>query len=575
MKEKIIIIVTILLLLLNVRMFCQQPYMVKDINPGTNTSFNYQPGFTAIGSTLYFSASDGSNGLELWKSDGTSAGTIMVKDIYSGYQFANVPNNSEPRNLTNVNGSLYFTANDGINGAELWKSDGTEVGTVMVKNINIYPNFSDGGSDGAWLTNVNGVLYFTCNNIDNGYELWKSDGTAIGTVMIKDIYTGNNLNGLPNRSNPNNLINVNGALFFAAHNEINGNELWKSDGTEAGTVMVGGLPGIQSSIGTYPNFCNVNGTLYYAGYSQSNGRDLELWKSDGTNAGTVQVKDIYPGYDAQNNYFYSSSPQKLINVNGTLFFSACDSEIDSNNQNFELWKSDGTATGTIKVKDIRVGTFNYGSFPSSLTNANGVVYFNASDGVHGNEMWKSDGTEAGTILVKDINTLPFAPSDPSGFTNINGTIYFGASDNNIGQELFKTDGTANGTVGYNIRFLSESSSPEYLTNVNGKLFFIATNGGQSGRELWVLDTNLLSTSEYKTNDNKFAIFPNPVNNILSIQNFENKLIDKITILDLTGKMVLEQENNSNSINVENLQSGMYLLQILSEEKSCVSKFIKN
>ena len=571
MKAKIIIIVTILLLLFNVSMFCQQPYMVKDINPGTNTSFSYNPSFTKINSTLFFVATDGINGFELWKSDGSNAGTVLVKDIYPGYQIATFPNNSEPRFLTNVNGTLFFTADNGINGRELWKSDGTEAGTVMIKDINIYSNFSDGSSDGAMLTDVNGILYFRCNNRDNGYELWKSDGTANGTVMIKDIFTGNNSNGSANSSAPYSLINVNGTLFFAAYDANNGSELWKSDGTEVGTVMVGGQPGFQSSIGSYPNLTNVNGTLFYAGYSQSNDRDVELWKSDGTDAGTVLVKDIYPGYNAQYNFFYEGAPNNLINVNGTLFFSAKDFDFPGNGYNLELWKSDGTEAGTLKVKEIRD---NFGSYPTSLTNANGILYFAANDGINGIELWKSNGTEAGTTLIK--NLYPDAGgSEPREFTYINGTVYFVANDGIIGQELFKTEGTANGTVGYNIRFLSESSSPEYLTNVDGKLFFTATNGGQNGRELWVLDTNLLSTSENKTNDNKFSIFPNPTNNILTIHNLENKSIDKITILDLTGKKVLEQKNNSNTINVENLQNGMYLLQILSEGKSAVSKFIKN
>ena len=546
--------------------------MVKDINPGTNTSFNYRPAFTAIGLTLYFVASDGTNGLELWKSDGTNAGTVMVKDIYPGYQFANVPNNSEPRHLTNVNGLLYFTANDGINGTELWKSDGTEVGTVMVKNINIYPNFSDGGSDGSMLTDVNGVLYFSCDNIDNGYELWKSDGTATGTVMVKDIYTGNNLNGAPNKSNPNNFINVNGTLFFAAYNEINGNELWKSDGTNAGTVMVSDSAGAASTLGSYHNMTNLNGTLFFSG--QSNTFGTELWKSDGTTAGTAMVKDIYPGIIPDSFVGYSGAPNYLTNVNGTLFFSACDSEIDSNNRNFELWKTDGTAAGTVKVKEIRNGTYNYGSFPASLTNANGILYFAANDGIHGIELWKSDGTESGTVHIKDLNA-GVSSSEPGQYTYTNGNVYFVANDGIIGQELFKTDGTAAGTTGYNIRFLSESSSPDNLTNVNGKLFFTATNGGQSGRELWVLDTNSLSTDENFINNNKFSIFPNPVNSILTIQNLDNKVFDKISITDLTGKKVLEQNNNSNSINVEKLQNGMYLLQISTTEENSVIKFIKN
>ena len=562
--KTIIIILFVSLLFCNKTVYSQQPTMVKDINPGTNNSFTYQSGFTAIGSTLYFSATDGTNGLELWKSDGTNAGTIMVKDI-------NLSSSSGPKNLTNVNGTLFFTANNGINGRELWKSDGTEAGTLMIKDLN--PSLTDDIGLIYVLINFNGTLFFSANANNNGTELWKSDGTEAGTVMVIDINPGFTFD-VPNRSNPTNFINVNGTLFFVAYNEINGNELWKSDGTEAGTVMVSNTPGTDSTVGTYPNFAVANGILFFRGESNSFG--TELWKSDGSTSGTVMVKDIYPGYDAQNNNFFNSSwPSNLINVNGTLFFSAADSEVNSNNLNAELWKSDGTAAGTVKVREIRTETYNDGSFPNNLTNANGTLYFSANDGINGYEMWKSDGTEAGTILVKDINTIAFAPSDPDGFTYINGTVYFYAGSNIIGRELFKTDGTAMGTIGYNIRFLSESSSPDNLTNVNGKLFFTATNGGQSGRELWVLDTNLLATQENFINDYKFTIFPNPVNSILNLQNLDNIVIDKVSITDLTGKKVLEQNNGSKTINIENLQNGMYLLQIISDGKNSVSKFIKN
>ncbi|TRX21619.1 T9SS type A sorting domain-containing protein [Flavobacterium franklandianum] len=561
MKTTTLFLVSLFFLLLSTNNYSQQPVMVKDIYSGSNTSFSYNPSFTKINSTLFFAANDGVNGFELWKSDGTNAGTVMVKDINlssSGTSYG-----SEPRNLTNVNGTLLFTANNGINGRELWKSDGTEAGTVMIKDLN--PSLTDNTGFIDELINFNGTLFFSANANDNGTELWKSDGTDAGTVMVIDINPGFTFD-VPNRSNPNNFINVNGALFFAAYNEINGNELWKSDGTASGTVMVSNTPGTASTVGSYPNLTIANGILFFSGESIFFG--TELWKSDGSTAGTAMVKDIYPGY-TPNGVAYSSGAGSFANVNGILFFIATD--IDNN---LELWKSDGTVAGTIKVKEIRESTFNFGSNPTNLTNVNGILYFSANDGIHGIEMWKSDGTEAGTTLVKDINA-GISSSEPGQFTNINGTIYFVAGDNIIGQELFKTDGTASGTIGYNIRFLSESSSPEGLINVADNLFFNATNGGQNGRELWRLNTNSLSTLKNITNDSKFLIFPNPVKNILTITNPENTSIDKISITDITGKKVLEQNDGTNTLNLENLQNGMYLLQVISNGKNTISKFIKN
>ena len=122
--------------------------MVKDINSGSGSS---SPSYlTAVGNTLYFEATDGTNGDELWKSDGTASGTVMVKDINSG------SGSSSPSSLTAVGNTLYFEANDGTNGDELWKSDGTASGTVMVKDI----SSGSGSSSPYYLTAVGNTLYF-------------------------------------------------------------------------------------------------------------------------------------------------------------------------------------------------------------------------------------------------------------------------------------------------------------------------------------------------------------------------------------------------------------------------------
>jgi ELWxxDGT repeat protein len=421
------------------------PQMVLDINPGVAPSYLYQ--MVAIGSTAYFTLDEGVHGIELWKSDGTAAGTTLVKDIAPG----GASGSSPPSFLTSVNGTLFFSADDGTHGRELWRSDGTAAGTTLVKDI--APG--DGGSQPIYLTNVNGTLFFAA-----GSGLWKSDGTAAGTTLLKGFGTI-----------PRSLTNVNGMLYFSAYNAASGEELWKSDGTAAGTTLVkdispGGSYDYYGSF--YPNsssprsLTNVNGTLFFSAQG-TGGR--ELWKSDGTAAGTTLVKDIYPGY-------HDSSPAGMTAVNGTVFFKAYN---DTNGT--ELWKSDGTAAGTVLVKDINSGFV--GSNPDQFTNVNGTLFFTAYTAKNGSELWRSDGTAAGTVLVKDI--IPGSSgSNPYPLTDVNGTLFFTVGDGANGWKLWKSDGTAAGTA-----LVSNLTASGPLTNVNGTLFFVADDGIH-GWELWKL-----------------------------------------------------------------------------------------
>ena len=396
--------------------------------------------FVDVDGVAFFAANDGVHGPELWKSDGTKAGTQLVRDIATGI------GGSQISNLTNVDGTLFFGADNGTNGFELWKSDGTESGTVLVKDIVEGTADSLDDIEKNSFANVDGTLFFSATDGDSGFELWKSDGTEAGTVLVKDIAEGSS------SSFVRDLTNFDGTLFFSAFDENSGRELWKSDGTEDGTVLV-------KDIGTFPSFpkelININETLFFVAEDDETGR--ELWKSDGTEDGTVLVKDI----NSQNGE--SSFPSELTNVNGTLFFSATE-----DNQAVGIWKSDGTESGTIFVRENPADTFR----PDNLTNVNGTLFFSIeAKSNRTGQLWKSDGTENGTVLVEEFQQDFF--DDLGQFTSVNGILFFSATPiPSLGDQLMKSDGTTEGTVVVQPNLTGTNT----VATAGGNVFFNANNG---------------------------------------------------------------------------------------------------
>jgi len=442
------------------------------ININIGNSSSSPSNFTNAGDTLYFSASDITHGTELWKSDGTESGTVMVKNINIG------SSNSYPNSLTVIENTLYFSASDITHGTELWKSDGTEAGTVMVKDI--IPGIN-GYLDS--LIAVGNILYFDATDGTHGAELWKSDGTEFGTVMVKDINIGSS------SSSPSELIPIGDTLYFSASDITNGRELWKSDGTEAGTVMVKDI-NIGSNDSDPQLLTVVGNVLYFIATDKNHGQ--ELWKSDGTEAGTVMVKDI--------NLSGDSTSRALTAVGNTLFFTACDGQTDSDGHFIngqELWKSDGTEAGTVMVKDIAPGadsSIDYSNMYPSVFNNNLYFYATSSSSLFFN-LWKSDGTEAGTVMVNKKNDSSgiVTPYDHiSNITVVGNNLYFQASDDIHGYELWKSDGTEAGTVMVKDINSSSDSSSQYLTTIGNTLYFSADDG-INGTELWSL-VNVDSTT---------------------------------------------------------------------------------
>jgi ELWxxDGT repeat protein len=413
--------------------------LVKNINPNEPNRGSSNPeNLTAVGGRLFFTANDGTHGRGLWKSDGSRAGTVRVKNISA-------------TDLTAVGGQLFFTANDGTHGEELWKSDGSRAGTVLVKDINptdTYPYYSS--SSPHELTAMGNRLFFTAYDGAHGNELWRSNGSRAGTVLVKDIDPVDDVPHYPG-SNPSSLTAMGGRLFFAANDGTRGEELWRSNGSRTGTVLVKnirpGTYGYGNGFGSDPSYLTAAGLrLFFTADDGTHGE--ELWKSDGSRAGTVLVKNIRPGTDTgYDNTPGGSFPSALTAVGRRLFFTA-----DDGTHGEELWKSDGSRAGTVLVKNVSPSSGDSTSYDSSRAAVGRRLFFTADDGTHGEELWKSDGSRAGTVLVKDIHPC-FPPSGysysdhlPTLLTAVGRRLFFSADDGVHGRELWKSNGRRAGTV---------------------------------------------------------------------------------------------------------------------------------
>lgn len=460
--KKTILSLSVLFLFITGSKISAQVQLVKDVNTASAVNGANPIYFLNVGGTTYFNATDGSNGGELWKSDGTTVGTVMVKDIYPG------SNSGGPGGtMVNIGSTIYFWGSDGSTGSELWKSDGTAAGTVLVKDIN--PGTA--GSSVYGLAVMNGNVYFQATDGVNGTELWKSDGTSGGTVMVKDINPG------LGSSNPY-ITAIGNTLYISATDGTAGYELWKSDGSTLGTSLVKDInPGAISSSPT--SFVSLSGTVYFFATEATTGK--ELWKTNGTTIGTSLVKDIYPGVNSSVPFY------DLIVYNSVLAFTATNGTNGS-----ELWTSNGTLAGTTMVIDINAGAAA-GAVGTPVI-SNNILFFTATTTTNGSELWISDGTGAGTGLVKDI--IPGATGSSIYFqanTDINGTLYFSADNGTTGRELWRSDGTVGGTVLIKDIFPGSTQSfPNYFVAGSGFTLFQADNG-TNGTELWKSDGSLAGT----------------------------------------------------------------------------------
>ncbi|HEX5152645.1 MAG TPA: ELWxxDGT repeat protein [Parafilimonas sp.] len=383
-------------------------FILKDINPGSQTSIIY-PYFTKFKNKYYFEACRGLYMPSMFVTDGTPNGTTLFQDINTDSVVKDGYWVGSENNITTTSSHLFFFNYENSSGkayqsAKLYATDGNSPLKVIKPNIShstYYFPFSKGN---YFPVSIDNILYFSAG--DGSYrsdELWKSDGTTAGTVMVKDIYPG------PQGSLPEHLTVFKKKVFFRAQDYSLNQSLWMSDGTDAGTVPISqGLFQVSSK-----PFIVSGNWLYFVASNDVHGE--ELWKTDGTVANTMLVKDIAPGYSGSN-------ISGLTDVSGEMFFIADDGMHGST-----LWKTDGTAEGTKMVIDLNAKTGKTGI--SELALVNGKLFFISND-----ILWVSQGSPENTYPVHDNAFAGL--TELSQLTSLNGQLYFIAYSPQYGYELY-------------------------------------------------------------------------------------------------------------------------------------------
>ena len=430
----------------------------------SNDAFS-NSGLIAVADGRIFYRNDGGStggGIELWSSDGTAAGTAMLKDIVPGRS------GSYPDDVTAAGNDVYFNIRSSTASPrydQLWKTDGTPAGTTLVT----FPASPDGG---AGFVRAGGAVFYK-----DGDRLKRTDGTPAGTFDTTP----------PDTTDLGAPVPFGAGVLFTGKHPIHGTELWHTEGAAATARVIDLTPQTQDGVGG--DFVELGGKAYFSGaYYRTQagaggpgplGLTGGLMTTDGTPAGTLPVRTGLSIYGP------------IVRSGGRLFFTAWDF---SQNPGRGLWASDGTTAGTVLVKPIPPsgGEVTIARF---LTDVDGTLFYAVVDGQNNWRLWRSDGTEAGTTKVSETLSV-YPQSATSPLMAVGRTLYFTAADSaaGAGSELYKLDLDGNGVPAL-VRDINPGpgwSSPVPLAAMNGRLYFSALEAGPY-RRLFVTDGTAAGT----------------------------------------------------------------------------------
>ncbi|MDR2622480.1 MAG: T9SS type A sorting domain-containing protein [Dysgonamonadaceae bacterium] len=570
-------------------------------------------GEKSIGYKAFFAASDATHGEELWVTDGTVAGTKLVKDINPGTA------SSDINWMARFNDKVVFAANDGTNGMELWISDGTADGTYLVKPIH---DWGDGSNPNAF-TQINETQFvFRARSVESQgyvpstidgeqYWLWISDGTEAGTQLLYECDT--RWTGQDNGTYHYPWMRVGRKVFFKADIKegiTKGEELWVTDGTAEGTRMIKDInlevmnaetpndgKTRNSAIDQMVNFYNEK--LFFKAWTPDTGN--EPWASDGTTEGTYMIKDT----DLTKNDAGIGNGGNMTEVaqfpyNGKVYGRGWNAE----NNTIQLGATDLTEGNftilTVNRSPASSGINEYiNAWPDPGVEFDGVYLFCGQSGVsttldynYGGELHYTDGTTV--TLQSDLGAGASQSNWVKELTVAGGSAYWWCDANPLGtgtQKLFRIDNKEQFPVQVS-DFDPNGDRIHTLRNLGGNLLFAR---GTSDENLGLYCYSYRKTGydpekdpgemdiEYRTRAEmtgiesvpasaKVTVFPNPATDKFSF-NVEGKVID-VKIYDLTGRLVKrELQPAGNSVNISSLQKGIYQVQITSAKDNYKASLI--
>lgn len=491
-----------------------------------------------VNGKFIFSKFDSVHGTEVWASDGTAAGTNILFDIVPG------AGSSNPNYFTVIDDVVYFqtTATN-----DIWRTDGTPGGT--------YAMVSEGLTDPRDFTQVGNFILFRSGN-NNSRKLWKMQSTPNSHVLLSESNMAD-VASLHKLNSSNILFNV---KIFGSGNW----EIWRTNGNTL--FFVADIDSGNSNTPQMGESILFNGAVYFNGYSTANG--YELWRTDGSTPGTVLVADLQSNELGSVSCANCSTPTNFTVVGNSLFFEAGNVLYGATGR--QLYKTTGNGATLVKI----INTSSKNANIEHAVSYDDKLYFLATDNEN-QKIWQSDGTESGTFQI--TNNAP--NENLFGFGSVlnkipifNNHVIYNKFSTATGCEVWKL----NLATGVNELVVNYNPGPaQFYTfdyfEYNNQLYFSGQLEGQNSYQMYRLDATSLPVNEV-SELKKLNFFPNPTTGVVEIKT-ESITNLRVEVYSLNGTQ-MNVPFSDGKINLTSLSSGCYILKVSDGSNIQTSKIIK-